>query len=217
MEGVDMNPHQNTYHDEVDNNLIGLITNGNREALNTLLGRHKDWIYNIALRMTGKTHDAEDVENTVRGTEAVLSTIGPPQRHPGAPESYQKAMETLVAILEHQKIQRLIHVGGAVHPGGGHEQWSLGRRFLRLFLNLTMKPVLVAKHLEWEVLKHSNLDWTLVRPPRISNGHSIGHLVADEKSLARTQVNVDDLAHFMVAQIRSAQWVKKAPLVASVR
>lgn len=60
-----MNTSQNTYHDEVDNNLIGLITNGNREALNTLLGRHKDWIYNIALRMTGKTHDAEDVTQEI--------------------------------------------------------------------------------------------------------------------------------------------------------
>jgi putative NADH-flavin reductase len=165
----------------------------------------------------GDFFQAADVENTVRGTEAVLSTIGPPQRHPGEPESYRKAMEALVAILEHQKIQRLIHVGGAVHPGGEHEQWSLGRRFLRLLLNLTMKPVLVAKHLEWEVLRHSTLDWTLVRPPRIANGHSTGSVLADEKSLARIQVNVEDLAHFMLAQIRSDQWIRKATLVASAR
>lgn len=165
----------------------------------------------------GDIFQADDVENTVRGTEAVLSTVGPPQRHPGDPKSYKKAMEALVAILEKHHITRFIHVSGAVHSGGKNEHWSLGRRFLRLFLNLTMKPVLVAKHLEWEVLKHSTLDWTLVRPPRITNGQSTGKVVADEKNLARIQVNVEDLAHFMLAQIASDQWIKKAPLVASVQ
>ncbi len=60
-----MSSKHSKYHDEVDNSLIGLITNGNREAMNSLIGRHKDWIYNIALRMTGNTHDAEDVTQEI--------------------------------------------------------------------------------------------------------------------------------------------------------
>ncbi len=75
----------------------------------------------------------------------------------------------------------------------------------------------MAKKLEWEVLKESNIDWTLVRPPRITKGESTGSLIADEKNLARTQVNVADLADFMLDQIPSEMWKKKAPLVASVK
>jgi hypothetical protein len=35
--------------------------------------------------------------------------------------------------------------------------------------------------LEWEVLKKSDLDWTLVRPPRIANEPASGNISADEK------------------------------------
>ncbi len=60
-----MNQNNDTHNDEVDKNLIGLVTNGNKEALNTLLMRHKDWIYNVAIRMTGNTNDAEDVTQEI--------------------------------------------------------------------------------------------------------------------------------------------------------
>ena len=84
-----------------------------------------------------------------------------------------------------------------------------------LFLLLVAKPILVAKQLEWAGLKTSDLDWTLVRPPKIVEGKPTGSVLADEKNLARTQINVDDLADFMLAQITSKKWIRKAPLVAS--
>lgn len=60
-----MTGNNNVQNDEVDKNLIELITNGNSEALNTLLMRHKDWIYNVAIRMTGNIQDAEDVTQEI--------------------------------------------------------------------------------------------------------------------------------------------------------
>ena len=123
----------------------------------------------------GNIFNADDIEKTVSETKAVISTVGPPQRNPGNPDTYKKAMEDLVAILEKRNIMRLIHVGGAVHRGGGeNENWTLSRKFLRFFLSASAKPILVAKHLEWEVLKKSKLEWTLVRPPRIAKGESKG-------------------------------------------
>ena len=175
------------------------------------LGEFKDSVEFIQ----GSIVEVDDLEETVRGTEAVLSTVGPPQRNPGKPELYEKAMEDLVAVLESQNIKRLIHTGGAAHLGGENENWDMRRRLLRLFLILVAKPILVAKQLEWEVLKKSDLDWTLVRPPRITEGELTRNVLADEKNLAGMQVNVEDLASFMLEQITSKKWIKKAPLVAS--
>jgi putative NADH-flavin reductase len=164
----------------------------------------------------GNIFNAEDIEKTVSETEAVISTVGPPQRNPGDPERYKKAMEDLVAILEKRNIRRFIHIGGAAHLGGEKENWTLGRRFLRFFLNTLSKPILVAKHLEWEVLKKSKLEWTLVRPPRIADGESKGKkLMADEKNLASLQVNVEDLSNFLLEQITSVTWIRKAPLISN--
>ncbi len=146
----------------------------------------------------GNIFNVEDIQETVVGTEAVLSAVGPPQKKTGKPEVYKTAMENLVSILEKQGIKRFIHTGGAVHPGGENENWSMGRRMIKIYLTLFAKPILEAKYLEWEVLKKSSLDWTLVRPPQIINGASKGELIADEKNLARTKVYVEDLAEFIL-------------------
>ena len=175
------------------------------------LGKFKDKVEFVQ----GNIFEADDLEETVRGTEVVLSAVGPPQRNPGKPELYEQAMENLVDVLEKQKIERYIHTGGAAHLGGENERWTIGRRLLRFFLLLVAKPILVAKQLEWEVLKKSNLDWTLVRPPQITEGEPTGKVLADETNLARTKIDVEDLASFMVEQISSDSWIRKAPLVAS--
>jgi len=166
--------------------------------------------------VSGDASQTDKLEQTVVGTEVVISTL-PPIRNNNEPEKSAKAMEELVAILERNAIKRFIHIGGAVHGGGANENWTLGRRTLRIYLNMVCKPVLIAKHLEWDMLRESNLEWTLVRPPRITKDKPIGRFVADEKNLASVQVNVEDLAEFLLEQIASRKWIGKAPLVATVK
>jgi putative NADH-flavin reductase len=163
----------------------------------------------------GSVFEPSAVEATIEGTEAVLSTIGPPPRNPGNPEQYEKAMKNIVTIMNKHGIKRYIHIGGAVHLGGENENWTLNRRLLRFFLNLFSKQILIAKQLEWEVLKASDLDWTLVRPPRITKEEASGTLSADEKNLKSLIVSVGDLTDFLLNQVISKDWIRKAPLVSS--
>ncbi len=56
------NPFEKKLEEEKsDETLIASALQGNREDLETLVGRHQDWIYNIALRMVWNPQDAEDV------------------------------------------------------------------------------------------------------------------------------------------------------------
>jgi hypothetical protein len=128
---------------------------------------------------------------------------------------YEKAMKNIVSAMDKYGIKRYIHIGGAGHAGGEDEKWTLNRRFLRLFLNLFGKQILIAKHMEWEVLKTSDLDWTLVRPPRIANEVASGDISANEKNLESLKVSVGDLTDFILEQITSKEWIRKAPLVSS--
>jgi putative NADH-flavin reductase len=166
--------------------------------------------------ISGTASQADKLEQTVIGTEAVLSTL-PPILNTNGTEKSGQAFEDLVAVLERNSIKRFIHIGGAVHGGGANENWTLDRRALWVFLNIVCRPVLIAKHLEWDRLRESNLDWTLVRPPRITNDKPIGRFLVDEKNLASVQVNVEDLAEFLLKQIASRKWIRKAPLVATAK
>jgi putative NADH-flavin reductase len=176
------------------------------------LGNSKDKVEFIL----GDISQFDKVNDCVIGVQAVLSTV-PPERNTKEPEKYALIMKELVNILEKNGIKRFIHIGGAAHDGGENENWTFGRRLLRIFLNLTWKPGLIAKQLEWEVLQKSELDWTLIRPPRIGRGKSKDKIIADEKNLASLEINVEDLAEFMLKQIELKEWIKKAPLVATSR
>lgn len=86
----------------------------------------------------GDIFEIDKLEKAVSGTEVVLSTV-PPQRNTKDPVKYTKAIENLIKILERKKINRIIHIGGAAHDGGKDENWTIGRRMLRLFLNVVWK------------------------------------------------------------------------------
>jgi putative NADH-flavin reductase len=165
--------------------------------------------------ITGSVFESSSVEAAIEGSEVVLSTIGPPQRNHGDPAQYEKAMKNIVSAMDKYGIKRYIHIGGAAHQGGENEVWNFNRKFLRLFLNLFGKQILVAKHLEWEVLKTSDLDWTLVRPPRITDVEASGNIVADERRLESLKISVGDLTDFILEQITSKDWIRRAPLVSS--
>ena len=163
----------------------------------------------------GSVFEQLSVEETINGTEAVISAIGPPAGKKCDPLQYETAMKNIVNIMDKHCIKRYIHIGGAAHEGGENEYWPFNRQFLRLFLTLFSKKILVAKHLEWEVLKASDLDWTLVRPPRIANEKVSGNMSANEQKLDSLKVSVEDLTDFILEQITSKEWIRKAPLVSS--
>ncbi len=54
-----------SHSDTKDSKLVSQAVGGDRDALEELLRRHQDWIYNIALRMVGQPMDAEDVTQEV--------------------------------------------------------------------------------------------------------------------------------------------------------
>ncbi len=58
------------------------------------LGEFKDKVEFVQ----GSISEVDKLEETVRGTEVVLSSVGPPQRNPEKPEFYKKAMTDLVGV-----------------------------------------------------------------------------------------------------------------------
>lgn len=164
----------------------------------------------------GDIFQPDKIEECLQGVKAVLSTV-PPEARTEDPGKYERNMDEIIRLMKKNGVRRLVHIGGAAHGGGENEQWSLQRRLLRLFLNLTWKPGLFAKQLEWEAMKRSGIDWTLIRPPRVIKGKSVGKLAADDKKLIGAAVNVNDLAAFMLEQIESKEWIGRAPLVSTIK
>ncbi len=165
----------------------------------------------------GNYFDAPKVEEAIRGTEVILSTIGPVAKNTGSPAQFEEAIINLVSAMKNHQIRRIIWTGGAPTTFG-NEKLGIKRGLLKMVIDLYWgKHVLQTKNKEYAVLARSDLDWTLVRPPQITAGKPTGNVAADSNDLPGMNIDVEDVADFLLEQIVSDKWIRKAPLVASSR
>ena len=66
------------------------------------------------------------------------------------------------------------------------------------------------------LLEESDLDWTIMWPPRLSNGPLTGtyRIVNDEALKKGSVISRADLAHFMVHNIENPEYYKKRTAIA---
>ena len=159
--------------------------------------------------------DSTARRETLKGVFALLSTVGPPptRKTDLKPEDYGQAMEQLTAEMKQEGISRFINVA-STGTRLGSEPYPLERKLFRLMFNFLVPIVIPGKELELKILSKSDLDWTTVRPPYIRLGVG-GTLRADDKKDQGRKVDATLLARFMLDQLDSKTWVKRAPFVGS--
>jgi hypothetical protein len=65
-----------------------------------------------------------------------------------------------------------------------------------------------------QVLKDSNLDWVIIRGPRLTDGETKGHYRVGWVGVnASTHIARADLADFILKQVEDATFVRKMPFV----
>ncbi|MGB7265496.1 MAG: SDR family oxidoreductase [Terracidiphilus sp.] len=142
----------------------------------------------------GNVLDAKAVAAAVEGHDAVLSAIGPPG--PGRCTITSECARSTVAAMTATKVRRLLIVGVAVlFDDAGILAGILRRTLLR---NVAEDSAEMER-----IVKGSQLDWTIVRPPRLTNGPrterygvSVDHLPRGAGGNAI--ISRADVAHFLL-------------------
>jgi putative NADH-flavin reductase len=163
----------------------------------------------------GDYFDKEMILKTIGDTTAILSTLGPPlgRNHSVKPEDYGNAMQNLIQCMKEVGISRLISLS-SMTTSYKEEPITLLRKLFRAFFSIIAPVMIPGKEKELEVLMNSDINWTNLRPPVITDNVK-GELHANEyKSMKMGwKVNTDQLVNFMLDSIHSETWVKKAPFV----
>lgn len=168
--------------------------------------------------MKGALGDVGFLREAIRGSEAVLSALGPARmRHPkGLPIT--RAIESIIAAMTQEQVTRLIAVstGTAVDPGDGRD--------LKIWL-----PALLIKYAMPSVyhdviglaqaVRRSTLAWTMVRVALLDDQQASGELNVGLYGRVRHSLALsrEDLARFMFDQIASQAHVRAAPGISSRR
>jgi putative NADH-flavin reductase len=165
----------------------------------------------------GDLDDATGVEAAIAGQDAVLSALGPIPA--GRKDIMRVAFTNIIAAMQNTDVTRLISLTGAGVAQPGDEP-KLINRFISLMLNLISKDTIIDSSEHARLVRASNLDWTMVRVPMLTDVPANGPTKAtvrvgmvginDGMRIARS-----DVAAFMLRVLDDGSHVREAPVISS--
>lgn len=183
----------------------------------TAFARSPDKLGEMRDRITvvqGDLTDAGAVASAMAGQDAVINAIGssPDKAQLDVPAT---AMRAVLAAMESAGVRRLVGLaGGAVNVPG--ERKPISGRITTAVVRLMARNVVEAKQREFDVVSRSDLDWTMVRPPRVVDGEATGRVEIGPR-LHGLQVTRADLAAAMITLATGSDWLRQAPYVSARR
>jgi putative NADH-flavin reductase len=164
----------------------------------------------------GNAFDAIAVRQTIAGADVVLSALGARTRR--REDVLERAVPLIVAAMRETGVRRIIALGSAGAKEDSLKLQPAYRRWISekiLYTTLLKWPV-ASQVAQWKTLSASNLDWTMVMPPMLTNGKGRGVYRIDGEALPRngSRIARADVAQFMMQQIDSKQWIGKGVYIA---
>lgn len=148
----------------------------------------------------------------VRGREAVICALGTPS--PRRPSTLLgEGTTNLVAAMSQERVRRLTCV---TLLGAGSSRANTSLLYREVVLRM-LAPMVPDKEAQERVVRDSDLEWLLVRPPRFVGGKARGRLrvVRDGERGRLGHVVRADLARFLVDSVAESQYLGQAVAVGS--
>jgi putative NADH-flavin reductase len=148
-----------------------------------------------------------DVARAVAGQEAVVVSLGMPQRRTGlvpraTPEGPPYVCEAgtgnVIAAMQGAGVARLV----CVTSFGVGDTRAAAPLLFKVVFRLFMREVMADKERQERLVKASGLDWTLVQPVGLTDRPAAGHWVTSTSGkTGRSMVSRADLGAFIAAEV----------------
>ncbi|WP_052211007.1 NAD(P)-dependent oxidoreductase [Rhizobium rhizogenes] len=160
----------------------------------------------------GDARDPAALTRAIAGCDAVVSSLGTAMSPFREVTLLSTATRALVGVMEQQNIRRLVCITGL---GAGDSRGHGGFFFDRLFLPLMLRKVYEDKNRQEDAIRASTLDWIIVRPTVLNDKPARGHVKAltDLSRVHGGTIARSDVAEFVVQQLTTDTWLRKAPLI----
>lgn len=163
-------------------------------------------------KMRGNALKTEDVEAALVGMDVVIQTIGVGLGELFRPvHLFSDATRVLIQAMKIQGVKRLICVTGF---GAGDSRASISC-LQRLPFQIVFGRAYDDKSLQEQLIKESELDWTIARPGVLTSGPRTGHyqILSEASQWRNGIISRADVAEFLVRQIGDQTYIRKAPVL----
>lgn len=156
--------------------------------------------------------DAGAVAGVVEGSDVVLWCVGVTKR--SGPGVGATGLPHLVQAAHRSGVQRVVTVSGAGVTLPGDEK-SVGARAVSALTRRLARELVADKEAEHTILVGSELAWTEVRPPRLSDAEPTGRWALTTRAPGPTArpVAKADVASAMVELGETDEWIHASPFL----
>ena len=162
----------------------------------------------------GDALSVEDVKTALVGVDVVIQTLGVGIGELFRPvHLFSEATEILIGAMKTQKVKRLICVTGF---GAGDSRASISC-LQRLPFQVVFGRAYDDKSLQEQLIKDSELDWSIARPGVLTSGRRTNHykILSEASQFRNGIISRADVADFLVRQIVDQTYIHKAPVLVS--
>jgi putative NADH-flavin reductase len=164
----------------------------------------------------GDTNDFKAVVDAVGGHRAVLSALGANNRKKS--DVLATAIPHILEGMRQEYVNRLIVLGAAgIDPQWGLYQNALTRFGLWIAKKTALRHPYMDQATQERLIAASDLDYTIVRAPRLMDGPFTGtyRVLPDALPSGATTVNRADVADFMLQQLPDPRFHRQGPYIGS--
>jgi len=161
--------------------------------------------------LQGDVLDPAAVDAAVRGQDAVILSLG--RKHHRKPTTlFSDATRIVIDAMHRHGVRRLVAITGI---GAGDSRGHGGFLYDRIIFPLVLKHTYADKDRQEELIRHSDLDWVIVRPASFTNGPLRDRLrvATDLRGVTIGKISRADVAAFVLDQLTNDSYVRKQPLI----
>jgi putative NADH-flavin reductase len=163
----------------------------------------------------GDATDAEAVRAAVARQEAVISTLAPSRQSPA--DIMQIAAWNITRAMQAASVRRLIMTSGAGVRSEKDAADPLAAKVMLALLKLISGSVLEDSTKGVEIVKKTDLDWTVVRYPRLGNAPGTGHYQIGYERPGFAPLSRADAARALLDELENGVYVREMPIVSAGR
>lgn len=157
----------------------------------------------------GDVMDALSVEQAIRGQDAVVCVLGAGKKLTGNLRS--EGTRQIIQGMKRVGVRRLI----CQSTLGAGESWeNLNFYWKYIMFGLILRKVFADHEIQEQIIKQSNLDWTIVRPGAFIEGEKTGlyrHGFSSTDKTIKLAISLPDLADFIVQQVADSSYLHQTP------
>ncbi|MGB3777346.1 MAG: NAD(P)H-binding protein [Tunicatimonas sp.] len=159
----------------------------------------------------GDARDYSAIRSLVEGYQAIISTLGQPR---GEAPIFRETTRHVLRAMQEGQVHRYVLITG-LNVNTPTDRKGPFTQSATDWMKTNYSDTTADKQKEYALLANSEARWTLVRLPLIELTSERSKLLVNLEDCPGDRVSATSLAHFLVEQLNSDQYVGQAPFVAN--